>query len=31
MNSPVFADTSYYLELVNPGSTRHDDAVRWSR
>lgn len=31
MTSPVFADTSYYLELVNPDSTRHDDAVRWSR
>ena len=31
MSSIVFADTSYYLELVNPASTRHEAAVRWSR
>jgi predicted nucleic acid-binding protein len=31
MASPVFADTAYYLELLNPDSPQHAAAVRWSR
>jgi predicted nucleic acid-binding protein len=28
---PVFADTSYYLALVNPDDPEHARAVRWGR
>src|SRR4051812_34603019 len=31
MATVVFADTAYYLELVNPDSPQHGAAARWSR
>ena len=29
--TPVFADTSYYVALINPAVEQHAKAIEWSR
>jgi len=29
--TPVFADTSYYVALINPADEQHAKAIEWSR